>query len=338
MRVMSSVGVFLLALFIVALPVPSHAQIAVGISIRIAPPVLPVYTQPACPGDGYLWTPGYWAYGPDGYYWVPGTWVRPPQIGVLWTPGYWGWGGGVYAWHAGYWGPHIGFYGGVNYGFGYVGVGYVGGEWNGGVFRYNTAVNNINVTVVHNTYNRTVINNTTVVNRVSFNGGAGGINVRPTPAEESAGREQHFGATNEQTTHEHAASTNRAQFASVNHGQPGVAATGRAGQFSGKDVVAARGGGAPAGANRPAAYRPPNAGGGNAGGNARTVESTAPRGNSTPPNRNAGGTGSEVHVSNQPVHQITPSNNAPKSQGKPAPQNGGGHGGGGGEPHEKNEH
>jgi hypothetical protein len=78
MRVMSAVGIFLLALLIVALPVPSHAQIGIGISIRIAPPILPVYTQPVCPGDGYLWTPGYWAYGPDGYYWVPGTWVRPP--------------------------------------------------------------------------------------------------------------------------------------------------------------------------------------------------------------------------------------------------------------------
>jgi hypothetical protein len=347
MRFTSSVGIFLLALFLVALPVPSHAQIGVGISIRIAPPALPVYTQPPCPGDGYLWTPGYWGYGPEGYYWVPGTWVRPPQVGVLWTPGYWGWGDGVYAWHAGYWGPHIGFYGGVNYGFGYVGVGYLGGEWRGGAFRYNTAVNHINVTVVHNTY-RTEVNNT-VVNRVSYNGGAGGINARPRPEEESAGREQHFGATGEQTSHEHAASSNRAQLASMNHGQPGVAATGRAGEFSGKDVVAAHGGGGGAGAagnrgpasgageaggNRPA-YRPPNAGGGNAGGdtrtlannaprgnsappnagggNARTAESNAPRGGGAPPNRNAGG-GGEARANNQPAHQNAAPSNAPKGE------------------------
>ena len=57
--------------------------------------------------------------GGGGYYWVPGTWVQPPRVGVLWTPGYWGFVGGVYAFHAGYWGPHVGFYGGVNYGFGY---------------------------------------------------------------------------------------------------------------------------------------------------------------------------------------------------------------------------
>ena len=114
-----------------------------GISVGIAPPPLPVYAQPAIPAPGYMWTPGYWAWGPAGYYWVPGTWVQPPMVGVLWTPGYWGWGGGVYAFHAGYWGPHIGFYGGVNYGFGYGGVGYEGGYWNHGQFAYNRSVNNI---------------------------------------------------------------------------------------------------------------------------------------------------------------------------------------------------
>jgi hypothetical protein len=199
-------------------------------------------------------------------------------------------------------------------------------------------VNNVNVTVVHNTYNTTVINNTTV-NRVSYNGGTGGINARATAQEESAGREQHFGATTEQTTHEHAAGTNRAQLASVNHGQPGVAATGRAGEFSGKNVVAARAGGAgEVGGNRPApAYRPGNNkvgnanGGGNAGGNARTVESNASRANSTPPNRGNGG-GGQVRAANQTTHENAPHNNA----SKPAPKEGG-HGGGGGEPHEKNE-
>ena len=38
------------------------AQIAVGISVDIAPPPLPVYDQPPIPGDGYIWTPGYWAW------------------------------------------------------------------------------------------------------------------------------------------------------------------------------------------------------------------------------------------------------------------------------------
>ena len=61
-------------------------------------------------------------------------------------------------WNAGYWGPHVGFYGGVNYGFGYGGVGFGGGEWRGGAFFYNTAVVNVGGAHFTNVYvNRTVI-------------------------------------------------------------------------------------------------------------------------------------------------------------------------------------
>ena len=127
-------SIVILALAVSMMPAASDGQVVV--SITVAPPVLPVYVQPVIPGDGYLWTPGYWAYGPEGYFWVPGVWVRPPQVGLLWTPGYWGWRGGLYAWNAGYWGPHVGFYGGVNYGFGFGGVGFVGGRWEGGHFAY----------------------------------------------------------------------------------------------------------------------------------------------------------------------------------------------------------
>ena len=80
--------------------------------------------------------------------------------------------------HAGYWGPHVGFYGGVNYGFGYGGVGFVGGRWEGGHFAYNTAVMNVNRTVIHNTYVENV-HVTNVGNHTSFNGGPGGIKARP---------------------------------------------------------------------------------------------------------------------------------------------------------------
>ena len=118
------------------------------------PPPLPEYSQPPCPGDGYLWTPGYWSYAPQGYYWVPGAWARPPQVGYLWTPGYWGFFGGMYRYNYGFWGQHIGYYGGINYGFGYVGTGYQGGYWSGNRFNYNRSVNNVNITNV-NVYNRT---------------------------------------------------------------------------------------------------------------------------------------------------------------------------------------
>jgi hypothetical protein len=211
----------LLSLCLCLTPAASQAQVA--FSIRIGPPALPVYTQPPCPVEGYLWTPGYWAWGPDGYYWVPGVWVAPPRVGLLWTPGYWGFAGGAYGWHAGYWGPHVGFYGGINYGFGYGGVGFIGGGWSGSVFRYNTAVVNVNTAVVRNVYvDRTVINNT-VVNHTSFNG-EGGIVARPSAQEEAFGREDHFQPTENQLSHETSARGDRNQLASVNHGAPGTAA------------------------------------------------------------------------------------------------------------------
>jgi hypothetical protein len=162
-----------------ALPQQAHAGvfIGVGISVGFPPPILPVYAQPVIPAVGYIWTPGYWAWNGAGYYWVPGTWVLPPFYGALWTPGYWGWGGGVYAFHAGYWGTHVGFYGGVNYGFGYGGVGYAGGHWGPGGFYYNRSVNQFGGVHVTNVYNQTVVNNT-FINRTSYNGGQGGLAAR----------------------------------------------------------------------------------------------------------------------------------------------------------------
>ena len=228
----------LLALAALSVSSPSRAEIAVGISVTVAPPALPVYVQPPIPAPGYIWTPGYWAYGPDGYYWVPGTWVMAPQPGLLWTPGYWGWSDGAYIWHSGYWGPHVGFYGGVNYGYGYTGMGFYGGEWRGRHFFYNRSVSNVTITNVH-VYNRTVVRNVTV-NRVSYNGGPHGVNMRPTHAQEAAMHERHFEETRMQMDHEHGARGNREFLASVNHGRPAVAATARPAEFHGRGVVPAR--------------------------------------------------------------------------------------------------
>src|ERR1700760_2592380 len=110
-----------LVLFAALLAVPATNFAGVFVSVHVAPPILPVYEQPLCPGDGYMWTPGYWAWDPNvgDYYWVPGAWVLAPYTGALWTPGYWGWGYNGYFWNAGYWGPYVGYYGGIKYGFGY---------------------------------------------------------------------------------------------------------------------------------------------------------------------------------------------------------------------------
>jgi hypothetical protein len=223
MRIFSSIRSVLFAFVVLAMSVAAYGQI--GISISVAPPELLTYEQPVCPGDGYLWTPGYWAYGDtdSGYYWVPGAWVMAPEPGFLWTPGYWGWGGNGYAFNEGYWGLHVGFYGGVSYGYGYFGEGFEGGRWEGGQFFYNRSVSNVNVTNIHNVYNTTVIHNN--VSRVSFNGGTGGIDRRPTAQEESFSKERHVPPVAAQNEHVQAARANPEQRASANHSSPAAAAT-----------------------------------------------------------------------------------------------------------------
>jgi hypothetical protein len=237
-----STRLLVLALLMLALTGASFAGIFV--SITVAPPALPVYEQPVCPTPGYMWSPGYWSWGDDGYFWVPGTWVPAPAVGLLWTPGYWGWSGGYYRWNAGYWGPHIGFYGGVSYGYGYGGVGFVGGEWRNGGFFYNSAVMHVGGGggFSNNVYvNRTVIvNNTTVVNNVSFNGGTGGVQAQPTATEQAAAHENHVQPTAQQTQHETAAAKNPQLLAKNNGGKPAIAATAKAGDFSPKSVVPAK--------------------------------------------------------------------------------------------------
>ena len=316
----------MLLLLVVSFSAASFAQIAVGISVRIGPPALPVYAQPIAPGPGYLWTPGYWAWNDDGgYYWVPGTWVLAP-VGLLWTPGYWGWGGGLYLWHAGYWGPHVGFYGGINYGFGYGGVGFAGGEWRGGAFFYNRAVTNVSVTNVTNVYSRTVVVNE---NHVAFNGGEGGIAARPTPEEERYANETHTPALAAQTEHEHMASQNHDNFANVNHGRPSVAATARAGDFSGRSAIPARAAGgeyhapamSPKEARGPAEAnnRPAAQGRSNDGFRSFTPPSNNNRGNTG--NQNRGGNGNGYHPQNQSHPPSAPKAEQHKSSPPPKHSN-----------------
>ena len=239
-------------LFAFAVLVMSSASFGqLSVSVAFGPPALPVYEQPLCPGEGYIWTPGYWAWGSDDqdYYWVPGTWILAPQPGFLWTPPYWAWNNGAFVFYDGYWGSHVGFYGGINYGFGYFGEGFEGGRWDNGRFFYNRSVTNVNVTVIHNVYNTTVINNTRNVSRVSYNGGNGGVNARPTRQDEEAVHERHLPPPPAQIQHVQAARSDRELRASANHGKPPVAATVKPAAFSGREVVPAREAGAP--------YNPP---------------------------------------------------------------------------------
>ena len=250
---------FGLAVLAISMAAATTAPAEVVISVGFAPPALPVYEQPICPGDGYIWTPGYWAWDADfdDYYWVPGTWILAPEVGFLWTPPWWGWVNGAWIWHGGYWGPQVGFYGGINYGFGYFGVGFVGGRWDGGHFFYNRTVANINVVNIHNVYEERV---NVTVNHVAFNGGPGGIEARPTAEEQRFDSERHVGPIAAQTQHIDAARGNPQLRASANQGRPPIAATARPNEFSGHDVVAAREAGG-------TYNRPENRGGAPAGGN-----------------------------------------------------------------------
>ncbi|HEY2177887.1 MAG TPA: hypothetical protein VGH15_04835 [Caulobacteraceae bacterium] len=204
----ASLAALVLGLGGIAAAPAAQAQISIGINVGIAPPPLPVEEQPVIPGYGYLWTPGYWSWDPsfNSYYWVPGEWVLPPQVGLYWTPGYWGWNNGAFIFNSGYWGPTVGYYGGVDYGYGYVGRGYYGGEWRGGRLFYNRAVSNIGSRRIATVFSRPVTPVTT--SRVSFAGGRGGLNVKPTPAELAAARARHVRATPEQVRQAHAAATN----------------------------------------------------------------------------------------------------------------------------------
>ena len=224
-----------------------------------ASPYTPTRRRRRCPTmtsrrfrpKAYIWTPGYWSWNGYEYFWVPGTWVEPPHPGLLWTPGYWAFVNGVYAFHRGYWGEHVGFYGGVDYGFGYVGVGYEGGRWDNGRFLYNRSITNIGQVNITNVYEKqvTVRENS----RASFNGGPNGVNVKPTPEELRAEKERHVAPTHDQLDNARAASRNEAAFVSTNKGKPSIAATAKPGQFTGAAVVPAKaGGGSPPAVRRSA--------------------------------------------------------------------------------------
>jgi hypothetical protein len=196
----TAAAVFVFAAFIAA-PMPSPAQVAVGIGVALAPPATPAYVQPAGYRPNSIWTPPYWAWGSGRYRWVSGAWVVAPAAGQLWTPGYWGYRSNSYYWHQGYWGRTVGFYGGINYGYGYFGTGYAGGRWYGNAFHYNTAVTNVNRAVIHNTYvDKTVVRQNDY-SHVSYNGGKGGIHAQPTTVEMTS---HEHATTTEQPHHEHA--------------------------------------------------------------------------------------------------------------------------------------
>lgn len=212
-----------------ALAAPASAgSFSVSVRIGYEPPPLPVYVQPPPPAPEYIWTPGYWAWDPDAtdYYWVPGVWVRAPEPGLLWTPPWWGWDDGAYVFHSGYWAPHVGFYGGIVYGFGYTGRGYEGGYWQGPHFFYNRTVNNVTNVHITNVYNKTVIVQKNYT-RISYNGGPRGVGLRPTPEQMRFARDRHLDPTGPQLMHLRQVRNDDQSYFSANRGSPRVGAMSR---------------------------------------------------------------------------------------------------------------
>lgn len=272
------------------------------------PPPIPDYDQPPCPGDDYIWTPGYWSYASAGYYWVPGQWVMAPWVGALWTPGYWGFYQNRYHWYPGYWGPHIGFYGGVNYGYGYDGTGYEGGYWRSNHFYYNTALTHVN-SGVHDTYDyRVNVNNNS---RVSYNGGHGGLSFRPTPAQAAARNEHHVAPLPSQRDVAHNAQQNRGQFANNNNGHPQTVAETRPGN-DGRSAPAPR---AQDFHPTPAPHARPTAG------NDRNQHTSNERTNNGAPPPHAGpASGHENPVQRPTAHPVENNHAAPQAQPAARPQ------------------
>jgi hypothetical protein len=305
MKFLHSARWLLLALVIMLIPVSSHA--GVFISVGIAPPELPVYVQPDCPEPGLMWMPGYWAYGDDGYYWVPGAWVPAPYQGALWTPGYWGWSDGFYVFHPGYWGRHVGYYGGVNYGYGYGGFGFAGGEWRGGVFAYNTFVMHVDRRYIHETFeDRGRVERGFVArdSHVAFSGGPGGIRYHPRPEERVAEHERHTSVTSYQQQHEAAARSDRGSYVKNNGGHPSTLAVprplganknaapsadrGKSGHDNWNAPTKSQGPGVGAKPQGPGAgkegvlnYNSPKSNTGNAVGQPRTMGGSSPKGDTT---------------------------------------------------------
>ncbi len=249
MRITSIFAGLFVALILGATADKAHAGLIV--SVTVAPPPLVVYAQPPVPGPGYLWEPGYWAWDEAAadFYWVPGAWVPAPEPGLVWTPGYWGWSNGVYVWNAGYWGDHVGFYGGIDYGFGYTGAGFAGGYWAGGVYYYNRSVTNTGRPGgIANVYRKAVPEGSD--SKIGFNGGNGGVRAQPTVQELETANERHIGPSADQLRHQELAAKNPDLKLSKNHGRPAIAATTKAADFSKGNVIAAKPGGS---ALRPAA-------------------------------------------------------------------------------------
>jgi hypothetical protein len=132
---------------------------------------------------------------------------------------------------------------------------------------------------------------------VSYNGGNGGVEVRPTPQQESYATERHVGPVSAQTQHVQQARSNPELRASANEGKPPIAATTKPADFKTGVVASRQAGGA---------YKaPPNAARGN---EARPANEARPSAENHPANNAGAPPNTNGHASELQQHKFTPPN------------------------------
>jgi hypothetical protein len=94
------------------------------------------------------------------------------------------------------------------------------------MFAYNTAVTNIDRTVIRNTYIDRRVVDTRTVGRASYNG-PGGVTVRPRPAEYAGTDDRHVAPTPAQVQHAQYAAQDRNMYSTVNRNRPATTAVAR---------------------------------------------------------------------------------------------------------------
>ena len=149
-RITRSLTAIIATILIAGVPLAAPGQFSIGVGFTVGspPPPIPDYISRLLLATD---TSGRRATGHGVRMATTGCLARGLShltMPALWTPGYWGFYGGRYLFYPGHWGLHIGFYGGINYGFGYPETGFYGGAWNNGRFAYNTAYTNVNKTVI----------------------------------------------------------------------------------------------------------------------------------------------------------------------------------------------
>ena len=92
------------ALAMVAFGSAARAQVAVGIRLTVAPPLVRIETPPAPPGPDCYWIGGHWRWEGGRHVWTAGNWVTP-RPGEVYVRAHWVREGAEWVFRPGHWAP-----------------------------------------------------------------------------------------------------------------------------------------------------------------------------------------------------------------------------------------